>query len=467
MDGNGEQFVLLVNVREALDGITDGAGQLPATQKLCSDLGVIEAQSFALSDNARYEVHPSDPLFDVCSQCRQCDVHEQNPNRVEQSGRECSVRNGAVGSAGCLRDGASGHRMLPVCFEIEVGDKWESRHDAGGEDHRAEVAHANDPDGLLNGADLTRPEVERRVGQAQDLGGHRRILGHRVGDVPAASIFVPREPLQLNDHLRKVRQLGGLAEDSVDRFHGAILSLAASVCLFYVLVLAIPLHMFRAKALNHQRKEIPMLTAATQPHARDLAFTVVGFFPSGEPFSDTVVASQPQEAKIRVIAGLRYMEEGGDLEVSCVIDDATGKVVDETPLESFLSESLALDSLVYQLREAIPGPALTFGHDGLTAAEIDKLNAYLELFELVLSDAPHALDGITVGAEGYADEDLMMRFIDSMGAEHEIIPAEALATLASTSLRLGFTPAAAQIEELARRARSAVSLAVLEGICEE
>ena len=209
-----------------------------------------------------------------------------------------------------------------------------------------------------------------------------------------------------------------------------------------------------------------MLTAQ-QSHARDLAFTVVGFFPSGEPFSDSVVVSQPEEAKIRVVAGLRYAEEGGDLEVSCVIDETTGKVVDETPLESFLPESFALDTLVTQLREAIPGPALMPGLDVTAFGEIDKLNAYLELFELVLSDAPHALDGIAGGVEGYDDEDLMMRFIDSMGVEHEIIPAEALMTLASTSRHLGWTPAAVQLEELARHARSAVSLAILESICEE
>ncbi|MBG6083215.1 hypothetical protein [Rubrivivax gelatinosus] len=208
-----------------------------------------------------------------------------------------------------------------------------------------------------------------------------------------------------------------------------------------------------------------MLTAQ-QPHARDLAFTVVGYFPSGEPFSDTVVASQPQEAQTRVTAGLRYAEEGGELEVSCVIDDATGQVVDQAPLDPLMSESMALDSLVLQLRGALPGPAQVSGLDGFTVAEIGKLTAYLELFELVLSDAPFALDGITVGAEGYADEDLTMRFIDSMGVEHEIIPAEALATLAATSLRLRFTPAAAQIEELAQRGRSAVSFAVLEGICD-
>ncbi|WP_049820942.1 hypothetical protein [Methylibium petroleiphilum] len=210
-----------------------------------------------------------------------------------------------------------------------------------------------------------------------------------------------------------------------------------------------------------------MLTIAQQSHqSRDLAFTVVGFFPSGEGYSDTVLARDPEEAKIRVISDLRYSEEGGDLEVSCVLD-AAGKVVEDSTADAFdmLVESDALEILITHLRETIPGPA-TSAADASEASEIDMLNTYLELFELVLSDAPHALDGLTIGADGYADEDLTLRFIDSMGADHEIIPAEALLHLARKSLQLGFGPAAAQIESLATRARSAVSLAVLEAICE-
>ena len=203
---------------------------------------------------------------------------------------------------------------------------------------------------------------------------------------------------------------------------------------------------------------------AVQQSLADRAFTVVGFFPSGEGFSDTVLARLPEDAKIRVIAGLRYKDEGGDLEVSCVLD-AAGKVVDEDSLDSFciMNELEAMDTLVAQLREAFPGPATSEGADVET---IDKLNAYLELIELVLSDSPHALDGVSAGAAGYAEEDLTLQFIDSMGTQHEINPAQALSALAEKSLQLGWNPAAAQIEELALRAGSAVSLAIIHAICD-
>lgn len=203
---------------------------------------------------------------------------------------------------------------------------------------------------------------------------------------------------------------------------------------------------------------------AVKQSLADRAFTVVGFFPSGEGFSDTVLARLPEDAKIRVIAGLRYTDEGGDLEVSCVLD-AAGKVVDEDSLDSFciMNELEAMDSLVAQLREAFPGPATRVGGDVET---IDKLNAYLELIELVLSDSPHALDGVSAGAVGYAEEDLTLQFIDSMGTQHEINPAQALSALAEKSLQLGWNPAAAQIEELAFRAGSAVSLAIIHAICD-
>lgn len=210
-----------------------------------------------------------------------------------------------------------------------------------------------------------------------------------------------------------------------------------------------------------------MLTIAQQSHqSRDLAFTVVGFFPNGEGYSDTVLARDPEEAKIRVISDLCYAEEGGDLEVSCVVD-AAGKVVADSAGGAFdmLVESEALELLISHLRETIPGPAIS-ARSASEACEVDTLNTYLELFELVLSDAPHVLDGLAVGAQGYADEDLMLHFIDSMGVSHEIIPAEALVHLARKSRQLGLGPAAVQLEALATRARFAVSLAVLESICE-
>ena len=199
----------------------------------------------------------------------------------------------------------------------------------------------------------------------------------------------------------------------------------------------------------------PQSSNRQQPQER--AYTVTGYFPSGESYSDTVVALSPIDARIRVIASLRYEEDGGDLSVSRVMDASTGKVVEDGPLD-LPSESEALETLVFQLRGSIPSLA--------SSGETGTLNAYLELFELLLSDAPHALDGIAAGEEGYAEEDLMMQFIDSSGADHTIVPAVALAALVQKSQELAWSPAAAQLAELAARARVAVSLSIIDALCE-
>lgn len=203
-----------------------------------------------------------------------------------------------------------------------------------------------------------------------------------------------------------------------------------------------------------------------QQASRDLAFTVVGFYPSGEGFSDTIQATRADEAKIRVIAAQMYSEDGGDIEVSCVLD-ASGKVVDDAVLGAadILSESSALESLIQHLRREVAGPTemmVACPHD---VVQTNKLNAYLELFELVLSDAPSALDTISIGSSDYTEQDLTLQFIDSQGRDYQIVPAEALLALAQKSHELGWIPAASQIEELASKAGTAVSLAILEAVC--
>jgi hypothetical protein len=203
-----------------------------------------------------------------------------------------------------------------------------------------------------------------------------------------------------------------------------------------------------------------------QQSRRDHAFTVVGFYPSGEGFSDTIQATRADEAKIRVIAGQMYSEDGGDIEVSCVLD-ATGQVVDDAVLGAadILSETAALESLIEHLRFKIVGPAEVTDVRPDDVVQTNLLNAYLELFELVLSDAPYALELIEIGSTDYTEQDLTLRFSDSQGRDYEIVPAEALLALAQKSHELGWIPAASQIEELASKAGVPVSLAILEAVC--
>lgn len=198
----------------------------------------------------------------------------------------------------------------------------------------------------------------------------------------------------------------------------------------------------------------------------DLAFTVVGFYPSGEGFSDTIRAPRADTAKIKAIAGQMYSEDGGDIEVSCVLD-ATGTVVDDVVLGAadIQSELSALESLLGQLRQQCTGLAEVMDGGPEDMVQANQLNAYLEFVELVLIDAPHALETINIGSTGYTEQDLALQFIDSQGREYRIVPAEALLALAQKSQELGWIPAASQIEELATKASRPVSLAIIEALC--
>lgn len=208
------------------------------------------------------------------------------------------------------------------------------------------------------------------------------------------------------------------------------------------------------------------MTTIDQHDRQGHSFTVVGFYPSGEGFSDTFHAAHATEAKIRAIAGQMYSESGGDIEVSCVLD-STGKVVDAEVLgvDDILSESTALGALIQHLRLEITGPAEVMHVRSEDVASINQLNAYLELFELVLSDTPYALETLEIGSASYTDQDLTLHFFDTQGREYEVVPAEALLALVRKSHELGWIPAASQIEELAQKAGTAVSLAILEAVC--
>src|SRR2546422_794155 len=93
---------------------------------------------------------------------------------------------------------------------------------------------------------------------------------------------------------------------------------------------------------------------ATQPHVH--ALTVVGFFPNGDGYSGTVMADTPIDATVRVLAERRYCEDGGDLEVSCVLDASTGDVVCDDvgrPVQ-LLSDGDAISEVVSQVRADVP-----------------------------------------------------------------------------------------------------------------
>lgn len=140
-------------------------------------------------------------------------------------------------------------------------------------------------------------------------------------------------------------------------------------------------------------------------------------------------------------------------------------VPNSTPATSdAMRPSKALASLVAQLRITIPGhlPGWT-----KTVIHLNLLNTYLQLFETALRTDPEVLDQVVGEIETDEGEDLTMTFIDLEEAEHEIVPADALFALAEKLLQLQKkSQVARQLASLCIQARAAVSLAVIEAICE-
>jgi hypothetical protein len=202
---------------------------------------------------------------------------------------------------------------------------------------------------------------------------------------------------------------------------------------------------------------------AVQPHVHPL--TVVGFFPNGDGYSGTVIADTPIDATVRVLAERRYCEDGGELEISCVLD-ASGAVVcgDVGRPVRLLSSGAAIFEVVSQVRSDVP-LAQAFAARGIAAvSDMDKINAYLELFELALDDAPHCFDRIGSGLDGDQEDDRPLFFTDSLGVEHEIVPADALKVLAEKALTSSWSVAAAQVAQMVSVARSSVNIACLDAV---
>ncbi|ABO59707.1 hypothetical protein Bcep1808_6820 (plasmid) [Burkholderia vietnamiensis G4] len=222
-----------------------------------------------------------------------------------------------------------------------------------------------------------------------------------------------------------------------------------------------------ASTQNHTEKY--MITAiqnhTAQAVVRDL--TIVGTYPSGEAYSNTVQAGSSFEAMIRVLADRRYADDGGDLVISRVLDARTGLPVDGVMLSAehdLLPETEAIDQVIEKVTSLLP--ALSFGAFGGKHAfsSFDALRAYAEYFGLVLSEAPFALEGLSHGAGVSSDEDMTLEFEDSQGVVHEFEPALALLALAEAVLERGMCAAALQVKTLAMVARSSLNLAALDAL---
>ena len=198
----------------------------------------------------------------------------------------------------------------------------------------------------------------------------------------------------------------------------------------------------------------------TQPISQSLHIS--GLFPSGESFSDVVDADSSYEAMIRVISQARYSDAGGDLEVIRVADARTGAELTEVLLsadQDLLSEVDAVEYVLHTVQTS-----LDRGHVAWSDEKSIQLRAFVEFFDLVLSQAPGVFDGLCSGLSLTSDDDITVVFEDSRSLETELVPADALYALATAALEEGGVAAVYQVLTMAGLTRVALSQACIKAL---
>ncbi|MBX8557082.1 hypothetical protein K5D56_21695 [Pseudomonas cichorii] len=198
----------------------------------------------------------------------------------------------------------------------------------------------------------------------------------------------------------------------------------------------------------------------TKPNSQSLLIS--GLFPSGESFSDVVDAGSSYEAMIRFISQARYSDFGGDLEVIGVADARTGDQLTDVLLsadQDLLREVDAVEYVLHTVQTSLDNESLTWPDK-----KSGRLRSFVEFFELVLSQAPDVFDGLCSGHSLPSDDDITVLFEDSRSLETELVPADALYTLATTALEEGGVAAVYQVLTMARLTRVALSQACIRAL---
>lgn len=198
----------------------------------------------------------------------------------------------------------------------------------------------------------------------------------------------------------------------------------------------------------------------TQAHSRSLL--VSGRFPSGLAYSDVVQADTSYEAMIRVLAHCRYSDDGGDLEVVRLSDATTGAAVKDALLSADQDLLRDVDAVEYVLHTV--QTSLDTGRNSWSDTESDKLRAYVEFFDLVLSQAPGVFDGLCSGQSVHSDEEIMIEFEDSRSLEFELVPADALLALGNAALEEGRVAAVYQVTTMSSLTRVTLSKACIKAL---
>ncbi|BFO07153.1 hypothetical protein ALQ08_200125 [Pseudomonas syringae pv. delphinii] len=204
-----------------------------------------------------------------------------------------------------------------------------------------------------------------------------------------------------------------------------------------------------------------MISYPQHNQAQTRSLLISGLFPNGDPFAGEVQADSSYEAQIKALAQCRYSDLGGDLDVTGLTDVATGASVLDSLLsagQDLLSEVEAVEYVIHTVQNSLNN-GRTF-----SAGSTSELSAYVEFFDLILSEAPHAFDGLCSGDRVADDEEITLDFEDSSSAEFALVPADALLTLATVALGEGRAAAAYQVLEMASITRVALSKACIRAL---
>lgn len=202
-----------------------------------------------------------------------------------------------------------------------------------------------------------------------------------------------------------------------------------------------------------------------QTHCREVRpMTVVGFFPSGDGFEDTVHAKTAYEAKIRALAVQRYSEDGGDIGIVCVMD-SSGNLLDEEPSSAdidLMTDHDAVENVLCQAAQVLPADDYT--HEGATQSNSALLGAYVEFFQHVLNVASQVFENLACHGAGGPDlaDEMIVEFESASGVVFDILPSKALAAVADLALSRDITAAGLQVKEMASVAGYGIDLACLD-----
>lgn len=202
-----------------------------------------------------------------------------------------------------------------------------------------------------------------------------------------------------------------------------------------------------------------------QPQTTQLnpqSLLISGLFPSGEVFSDVVEADTSYEAMIRVISQCRYSDAGGELEVIRVADARTGAQLTEALLSADQDLLREVEAVEYVLHTVLT--SLDKGRTTWSDERSAELRAYVEFFDLVLSEAPGVFDGLCSGQSVTSDDEITIVFEDSRSLEIELVPADALHALGAAALEEGRVAAGYQILTMASFTRVALSQACIKAL---